>query len=51
MIEAQVDGVKAVTGIDIKTVKPDAGYAKVYGAFDRCSDLAQGRAGQELRTA
>jgi transposase len=37
MIEAQVDEVEATTGIDIKTVTADAGYAyaKVYGALER----------------
>lgn len=37
MIEPQVDEVKATTGIDIKTVTADAGYAyaKVYGALER----------------
>lgn len=37
MIEPQVDEVEAITGIDIKTVTADAGYAyaKVYGALER----------------
>jgi hypothetical protein len=37
MIEPQVDEVGATTGIDIKTVTADAGYAyaKVYGALER----------------
>jgi len=37
MIEPQVDEVEATTGIDIKTVTADAGYAyaKVYGALER----------------
>jgi transposase len=37
MIEPQVDEVQAITGIDIKTVTADAGYAyaKVYGALER----------------
>jgi transposase len=37
MIEAQVDEVASTTGIDIKTVTADAGYAyaKVYGALER----------------
>jgi hypothetical protein len=37
MIEPQVDDVEAITGIDIKTVTADAGYAyaKVYGALER----------------
>ena len=37
MIEPQVDAVEAITGIDIKTVTADAGYAyaKVYGALER----------------
>jgi transposase len=37
MIEVQVDEVEAITGIDIKTVTADAGYAyaKVYGALER----------------
>lgn len=37
MIEPQVDEVEAMTGIDIKTVTADAGYAyaKVYGALER----------------
>jgi IS5 family transposase len=37
MIEAQVDEVASTTGIDIKTVTADAGYAyaKVYGALQR----------------
>ena len=37
MIEPQVDEVKATTGVDIKTVTADAGYAyaKVYGALER----------------
>jgi putative transposase len=37
MIEPQVDEVEAITGIDIKTVTADAGYAyaKVYGALQR----------------
>ncbi|MCK1526229.1 transposase [Bradyrhizobium sp. 182] len=37
MIEPQVDEVEAVTGVDIKTVTADAGYAyaKVYGALER----------------
>ena len=37
MIELQVDEVEATTGIDIKTVTADAGYAyaKVYGALER----------------
>jgi transposase len=37
MIEVQVDEVEATTGIDIKTVTADAGYAyaKVYGALER----------------
>jgi transposase len=37
MIEAQVDEVEATTGIDIKTVTADAGYAyaKVYSALER----------------
>ncbi|MFK4380944.1 hypothetical protein ABIA40_000352 [Bradyrhizobium sp. USDA 223] len=36
MIEPQVDEVEAVTGVDIKTVTTDAGYAyaKVYGALE-----------------
>jgi len=39
MIEPQVDEVEATTGIDIKTVTADAGYAyaKVYGALERRS--------------
>ena len=37
MIEPQVDEVRSTTGIDIKTVTADAGYAyaKVYGALER----------------
>ena len=37
MIAPQVDEVKATTGVDIKTVTADAGYAyaKVYGALER----------------
>ena len=37
MIEPQVDEVEATTGIDIKTVTADAGYAyaRVYGALER----------------
>lgn len=37
MIEPQVDEVEATTGIDIKVVTADAGYAyaKVYGALER----------------
>lgn len=37
MIEPQVGEVEAVTGVDIKTVTADAGYAyaKVYGALER----------------
>jgi hypothetical protein len=37
MIEPQVDEIEATTGIDIKTVTADAGYAyaKVYGALER----------------
>ncbi|WP_160321788.1 transposase [Bradyrhizobium pachyrhizi] len=37
MIEPQVDEVEAITGIDIKAVTADAGYAyaKVYGALER----------------
>lgn len=37
MIEPQDDEVEAVTGVDIKTVTADAGYAyaKVYGALER----------------
>jgi len=37
MIEPQVDEVRTTTGIDIKTVTADAGYAyaKVYGALER----------------
>lgn len=37
MIEPQVDEIEAMTGIDIKTVTADAGYAyaKVYGALER----------------
>ncbi|MBP0114931.1 transposase [Bradyrhizobium vignae] len=37
MIEPQVDEVGAITGIDIKVVTADAGYAhaKVYGALER----------------
>ena len=37
MIAPQVDEVKATTGINIKTVTADAGYAyaKVYGALER----------------
>ncbi|WIW50526.1 IS1182 family transposase (plasmid) [Bradyrhizobium sp. 62B] len=37
MIEPQVDEVEAITGIDIKVVTADAGYAyaKVYGALER----------------
>jgi Transposase DDE domain len=37
MIEPQVDEVEATTGIDIKAVTADAGYAyaKVYGALER----------------
>lgn len=37
MLEPQVDEVEATTGIDIKTVTADAGYAyaKVYGALER----------------
>ncbi|SFN95128.1 Transposase DDE domain-containing protein [Bradyrhizobium sp. Rc3b] len=37
MIELQVDEVGAITGIDIKVVTADAGYAyaKVYGALER----------------
>jgi hypothetical protein len=39
MIAPQVDEVKATTGVDIKTVTADAGYAyaKVYGALERRS--------------
>jgi transposase len=37
MIEPQVDEIEATTGMDIKTVTADAGYAyaKVYGALER----------------
>ena len=37
MIEPQVDEVRATTGVEIKTVTADAGYAyaKVYGALER----------------
>jgi transposase len=37
MVELQVDKVEATTGIDIKTVTADAGYAyaKVYGSLER----------------
>jgi IS5 family transposase len=37
MIEPQVDEIEATTGVDIKTVTADAGYAyaKVYGALER----------------
>jgi transposase len=37
IIEPQVDQVKATTGLDIKTVTADSGYAyaKVYGALER----------------
>lgn len=37
MIEPQVDEVEAITGIDIKVVTADAGYAyaKAYGALER----------------
>ncbi|MGY3034062.1 transposase [Bradyrhizobium sp. USDA 4354] len=37
MIEPQVDEVESITGIDIKVVTADAGYAyaKVYGALER----------------
>ncbi|WP_408913021.1 transposase [Bradyrhizobium arachidis] len=37
MIEPQVDEVEAITGVEIKTVTADAGYAyaKVYGALER----------------
>jgi transposase len=39
MLTPQVDEVKATTGVDIKTVTADAGYAyaKVYGALERRS--------------
>jgi transposase len=37
MIEPQVDAIESTTGIDIKTITADAGYAyaKVYGALER----------------
>jgi hypothetical protein len=37
MIEPQIDDVEAITGIDIKTVTADDGYAyaKVYGTLER----------------
>jgi transposase len=37
MIDPQVDEIEATTGVDIKTVTADAGYAyaKVYGALER----------------
>ena len=57
MLKPQVDEVAATTGVDIKTVTADAGYAyaKVYGALERRGIDAlisdQGRADPEFCAA
>ncbi|MET4323857.1 hypothetical protein ABIC02_007649 [Bradyrhizobium sp. RT5a] len=56
MIEPQVDEVEAITGIDIKVVTADAGYAyaKVYGALERRGIdalIPASRTNQESRSA